>query len=223
MNKDSFYRRAVEHLVSWCDTNFLELNVSKTKEIVFDFSTGGREHAPIFIKGEPVEMVQNFMYLGTILNNKLDWAPNVDLRYSKANKRLSCLRRLKKFRIDRKVLEIFFKTTIESTMLFNQLCYYANADSKDTDRLEMISRRAEKITGRPITMPGDIYNRAALRKLRRILKDEEHPLHVEAKNREPTRGCSNVMRSFTSRTNRFKDSFLPTSVRLFNAQAGRKS
>ena len=34
---ESAYRGEVERLVGWCSENDLELNVSKTKEVVFDF------------------------------------------------------------------------------------------------------------------------------------------------------------------------------------------
>ena len=34
---DSSYREAVEELTEWCDKNYLDLNVSKTKEFVINF------------------------------------------------------------------------------------------------------------------------------------------------------------------------------------------
>ena len=34
---DSSYREAVEELIEWCDRNYLELNVTRTKELVIRF------------------------------------------------------------------------------------------------------------------------------------------------------------------------------------------
>ena len=37
---DSSYSEAVEELIEWCDRNYLELNVTKTKELVINFRKG---------------------------------------------------------------------------------------------------------------------------------------------------------------------------------------
>ena len=36
-NKDQTYLQEIESSVDWCDNNYLELNVSKTKEMIIDF------------------------------------------------------------------------------------------------------------------------------------------------------------------------------------------
>ena len=216
------YRSEVENLIKWCDNNYLVLNVSKTKELIFDFRQSEHTHLPIMMKGQAVEIVQNYKYLGTIINDKLDWAPNTEARFSIANQRMSCLRRLKKFRVSKNLLELFFKATIQSAMLFNQLCYYNDADVKDVDSLEALTRRASKIIGRDIQSPREIYNKAALKKMYRILKDDQHPLYGVLKDQESKRDSSKVMRSFTARTNRFRDSFVPTVIRLHNAKSERR-
>ena len=107
-------------------------------------------------------------------------------------------------------------------MLFNQLCYYNDADVKDVDSLEALTRRASKIIGRDIQSPREIYNKAALKKMYRILKDDQHPLYGVLKDQESKRDSSKVMRSFTARTNRFRDSFVPTVIRLHNAKSERR-
>jgi len=44
--------------VNWCDDNNLSLNVNKTKEIVIDFRKGSGGHAPVYVNGDEVEMVE---------------------------------------------------------------------------------------------------------------------------------------------------------------------
>ena len=34
---DSCYRQEIDHFIDWCDQNYLQLNVGKTKEMVIDF------------------------------------------------------------------------------------------------------------------------------------------------------------------------------------------
>ena len=56
--------------MNWYDDNNLSLNVNKMKEIVIDFKKCSREHAPIYISGDEVEMVESFKFLGVqIINN----------------------------------------------------------------------------------------------------------------------------------------------------------
>ena len=51
---------AVEELTEWCDRNCLELNVTKTEELVIDFRTAMVNVDPIAIQGQSVEMVANY-------------------------------------------------------------------------------------------------------------------------------------------------------------------
>ncbi len=43
---ESAYREEVHTLTNWCHNNNLSLNISKTKELVVDFSRRTREHPP---------------------------------------------------------------------------------------------------------------------------------------------------------------------------------
>ncbi|PIK42482.1 hypothetical protein BSL78_20659 [Apostichopus japonicus] len=54
--EESGYRNEVNRLVSWCKENNLILNISKTKELIVDFTMG-----PLIIDGMVVEQVNTFM------------------------------------------------------------------------------------------------------------------------------------------------------------------
>ena len=65
MNDDnSHYRQEVGRFVDWWDTNCLVLNVGKTKEIIIDFRRKKPNDNPIMVKGEAVEQVDKYCYLG---------------------------------------------------------------------------------------------------------------------------------------------------------------
>ena len=59
---ESAYRGEVERLAGWCSENDLELNVSKTKEMVFDFRKKKMPIVPLTIAGEVVEEVKSFNF-----------------------------------------------------------------------------------------------------------------------------------------------------------------
>ena len=64
---ENTYRTAVKGLVSWCNDNFLCLKVSRTKEMVIDLRRNAPALNPLVLKGEQVEFVHQYKYLGTTL------------------------------------------------------------------------------------------------------------------------------------------------------------
>ena len=70
-------------LNEWCEESFLEKNVSKTKELELDARKTKNVFVPVKVNNEPVEMVSNFKYLGTLIDNKLNFSDNSDLIYKK--------------------------------------------------------------------------------------------------------------------------------------------
>jgi hypothetical protein len=73
-NDESAYRDEVQKLTAWCSDNNLALNSSKTKELVIDFRRKGEEPAPLYIKEDIVERV----------NEDLTWSVNIKALVKKA-------------------------------------------------------------------------------------------------------------------------------------------
>ena len=72
------YFNEVERFCAWCRTNYLNLNVKKTKELLIDFR---KNHVPVpdlVIVGVNVERVNKYKYLGTVLGEKLNLTANTD-------------------------------------------------------------------------------------------------------------------------------------------------
>ncbi|KAI3376347.1 hypothetical protein L3Q82_016830, partial [Scortum barcoo] len=79
---DCEYRKVIMDFVDWCELNHLQVNASKTKEMVIDFSRKpSSDIAPVNIQGLDIERVRTYKYLGVDLNNKLDWTDNTDSLY----------------------------------------------------------------------------------------------------------------------------------------------
>ncbi|KAF7641808.1 hypothetical protein LDENG_00271510 [Lucifuga dentata] len=53
------YRRLISDFVVWCNQNHMQLNVTKTKEMVVDFRRTKTPITPVSIGGEKVELVQS--------------------------------------------------------------------------------------------------------------------------------------------------------------------
>ena len=61
-NDESKYQSDVSKLVTWCDQNNLELNASKTKEMILDFRRTKAATSPLTFKGNKIETVNEFNF-----------------------------------------------------------------------------------------------------------------------------------------------------------------
>ncbi|KAK3516298.1 hypothetical protein QTP70_009420 [Hemibagrus guttatus] len=65
-NSETAYLEEIRNLENWCHRNNLLLNVSKTKELMVDFSTRQeRNYQTPVISESPVERVDSFRYLSS--------------------------------------------------------------------------------------------------------------------------------------------------------------
>ena len=77
-DEDAIHHKQIENFVNWCDKNYLYLNVSKTKEMCIVFRKNQRCPKPVYIKGEEVERVDTYKYLGAVFDSKLNWKENIN-------------------------------------------------------------------------------------------------------------------------------------------------
>ncbi|KAL8605943.1 hypothetical protein ACOMHN_065684 [Nucella lapillus] len=89
-------------------------------------------------------------------------------------------------------------------------------------RLEKVVSKAASIVGEELVPLSAWFPEVAIKKLGKIQADSHHPLHEALASREPRRESSRVLRSFSARTNRLRDSFLPSAVRLFNERVSQR-
>ena len=216
---EAVYRGGVQQLVEWCDSNFLTLNVSKTKELVVDFRVAptDTETEPITIKGQSVEIMSAYKYLGIVIDNKLSWTPHINACYKKAQKKMYLLRKLQIFKVEQAIMQLFYQAVIQNAIFFNLVCFFGNTKKGDIDRLEKIIRTAGRIMRADPPSPSDIFQRAALRKLAGIQADTSHPLNGVVQSCAPARVSSRRLRSLKSWTTRRLNSFIPAAIRLHNA------
>ena len=83
---------ALSDFWDWCDSNFLEMNVSKTKEMIVDFRKTKVDVIASMIHNEPVEIVDSFKYLGTVFDNKLKWDVNTEQVVKRGQQRVYILK-----------------------------------------------------------------------------------------------------------------------------------
>jgi hypothetical protein len=210
-NDDIIYRREVEKFVKWCSDNFLELNVKKTKEMIIDFRKSA-DHAPLVINNEIVESVEEYKYLGTIIDNKFNFNNNANHVYKKASSRMYFVRQLRKLNVDGKIMDLFYTSIVQSVVSFAIVCWFGNCSAQSKDKLNRIVRNSAKL-GVSCAIPvNEIFDKCVIQRAKIIFNDVFHPLNANYEMLPSGRR----LRSCSCRTTRYSKSFVPYSVMLIN-------
>ena len=111
MNED------LKNLHHWLCLNKLTLNASKTKYMIYSVSSRSARNIPcdqiVAINGEAIEKVENFVFLGTKINQLLSWKPHMLDILSKIQRNLGIVRRIARF-LDRHSLFQLYHSLIMS-------------------------------------------------------------------------------------------------------------
>ncbi|KAL3987990.1 autism susceptibility protein [Sarotherodon galilaeus] len=212
---DKEYRGLTQDFVDWCQLNYLQINASKTKELVVDF----RRHKhpplqPLNIQGMDIEAVDSYRYLGVHLNSKLDWTHNSDALYRKGQSRLYLLRRLRSFGVEGPLLKTFYDSVVASAIFYGVVCWGGSISAGDRKRLNRLIRRASSVLGCPLDPVEVVSDRRMVAKLSSLLDNISHPMHETLTTLSSS--FSGRLRHPLCGTERFRRSFLPTAVRLHN-------
>ncbi|KAK3513816.1 hypothetical protein QTP70_028871 [Hemibagrus guttatus] len=210
---ETAYLEEIRNLENWCQRNNLLLNVSKTKELIVDFSTKQeRNYQTHMINKSPVERVDSFRYLGFHTTQDLSWSCHINTMVKKGQQLLYHLRCLRDFRLPSKVLRNFYSCTIESILMGNIATWFRNSTMQDRRALQRVVRSAERIIHTKLPDLHSIYSKQCWTKARKIVKDLSHP----------SNGLFSLLRSgkrfrsLKANTERLRRSFFPQAIQTLN-------
>lgn len=210
-NDSSSYISQIDWFVKWCDLNYLNLNVTKTKEMIIDFRKIRIAPMPIVINCQSVEKVSEYKYLGVVIDGKLSGTTNTKKVYSKCLQRLHHLRVLHNVHVDRKIITLVYRSLIESVLCFSLTVWYKCLTNKDRAKLKKVVKCASKL-GAQVKSLDDLYEKHAISYVKKVIKDNNHPLWPNFKFLRSGRRLGLPV----IRTTRFKNSFIPSSIKLYN-------
>ncbi len=125
-----------------------------------------------------------------------------------------CMRKLRSFGVNSDMLVTFYNAVICSIIMFDSVCWGGNISKLDRGRLEKIVKKAGHIVGKPLDSLRLYTKRDCTQKLMQILNDPTHPIRHYLDSRR-----SNMSGRFLlprTNTNRYKVSFLPSALSVFN-------
>ena len=207
------YKQEISNFVNWCQDHYLQLNVKKTKELIFDFRIKDNDHIPVDISNEQVERVLEYKYLGVLFDEKLEWHSQANKVQKKINQRMYFMRKLHSFNIDNTLLSLFYQSCVLSILNFCLSAWGGNTRNSDKRRINSSLRSAGKMMKHTMHDTIDIIlGQQNNKKLHKILKDKSHPLHqhIHISVR------SGRLIHLKARTTRHLHSFMPAAVRNFH-------
>ena len=99
----------------------------------------------VYIKGEAVERVETYKYLGVVFGSKLHWKENINSVLKRVNTGMYCLRKLRSFGVNSGMLVTFFyNAVICSIIVYGSVCWGGNISNFDRRRLEKIVKKKEE-------------------------------------------------------------------------------
>jgi len=171
------------------------------------------------INGRPVEIVEEYKYLGTIFDNRMKFNSNTEEILKKCQQRHYFLRKLNSFGVSKVILKTFYHSFIETVMTFSISCWFHSITLQNRNRLENSVKVCSKIIGHPVRALPIVCDQQMLRLAGRILQD---PLHAMFPAFEwlPS---GRRLRCPNCRTQRRRAIFVPKAVQLLNSQPSLKS
>ena len=199
--------------ISWCDDSFLDLNVSKTQELIIDFRRHKDVPKECIIHNDNVEIVTSYKYLGTIFDDHLKFDVNTECIVKRGQQRMHLLRKLNSFSVRPFILCRFYQAFIESLICFSFICWFHSLTLKDRNSLNSIVKTCSKIIGVKQRDLNSFCNQQILQKAESILNSPGHVLSHEFRLLPSGRRYALP----ALKTNRFSKSFIPSALKLLNS------
>jgi hypothetical protein len=213
---ESHYNTAVDQVYDWCQNNYLALNVTKTKELIYNFRTTKKQLNSLTINDNPIERVHVYKYLGLIFDDQLTFEPHVDKRIKKANQQLYALRVLFNICMNPAIISMIYNSTVASVLMYSSAAFYHLLSSKLKNKLNKPRKKGRKLATTAMTNiveHATICNQTILRMTENILADKVHPLNKNFRFLPHNRRLALPR----IRNNRFKNSFVVSAIKTYNS------
>ncbi|CAJ1050791.1 hypothetical protein NFI96_000077 [Xyrichtys novacula] len=113
------------------------------------------------------------------------------------------------------MLKMFYQSVVASILFYAAVCLGGSIKHKDARRLNKLVKKAGSVVGLWLDSVEDVVERSTPRKVENILINMDHPLHNTLIDQRVNGGGQ--LLSLRCKTERFRRSFVPTAIRLYNS------
>ena len=119
-NTENILNTELEKVSSWLAANRLSLNVKKSNFLHFHYGKTLKKSPNIEIDGTPIEEKETTKYLGTFIDNKLNWKPQIQHIKSKLARGIGMISKIRYY-LDEACLLKMYHSFIQSHISYNIL------------------------------------------------------------------------------------------------------
>ena len=135
----------LETINEWSNENLMELNLKKTKIMLFNFTRNYQFSTDISINGKNIDVVDESKLLGTIITSDLKWKRNTEEITKKANARMQILRKISKFNPKVSDMIQIYISYIRSILEQSCVVWNSSLTKELSDDLERIQKASVRI------------------------------------------------------------------------------
>lgn len=136
----------ISKTVDYAKDNNMQINFSKTKLMLFN-PCKIRDFMPRFeVEGSEIDLVEVTKLLGVVIRSDLSWSSNTYYIIERANKKLWCLRRLKKLGANRDDLKDVYEKQIRSILEYAVPVWHSSITGEERLMIERVQKSALYIT-----------------------------------------------------------------------------
>ena len=205
----------------WSSENRVKLNSDKCKELRISFARNKAQLAPIVVDNKELHCVDSAKLLGVTISNNLTWNEHIDQAIKKASKRMYFLIQLRRAKVPRNEIILFYASCIGSVLTYPSPVFFYALPMYLKKDLERVEKRAlaticpglthkDALELSNIVSINDYIAGLCNKTFTSIVNDETHRLHSMLEFREPSRYELRHKRRFVvpkCKTERFKNSF----------------
>ena len=148
-------QQIADNVTKWSSDNRVKLNSDKSKELKISFAKKESHFPTIVINNEELGLVNSAKLLGVTISYNLTWNEHINEKIKKAFKCLYFLSQLKRVRVAKQDLVLFYTSCIQSILTYASPVFFYALPEYLKNELERIQKRALRII-----CPGHCYNDA---------------------------------------------------------------
>ena len=224
----------IAHILNWAKQWLMIFNIEKTIDLAFTLKLNPVPQPTLFFDGSPIKQVKEHCHLGLHFSSDMKWNTHVNNICKRASQR-NCILQKFKYRLPRKSLETIYKTMIRPILEYADVVF-DGCGTVLTQRLESIQYNAartclgalrttnlkslldetgwETLAVRRKTHKMSLYYKMCNGLVPDYLQRLVPPL-VSQTTRYNLRNSHNQV-TIPTRTTRYKESFLPSTINLWN-------
>ena len=135
----------LENIHQWSEDHKMQLNVEKSKAMIFNFTQNYQFTTNLSHNGDDMEIIEETRLLGTIITDDLKWHKNTESLVKRANARMRILHKISEFSAPKEDMVTIYISYIRSILEQSCTVWHSNLTVENCEDLERVQKSALRI------------------------------------------------------------------------------